>query len=64
MQDVVSKEDVGRYDSELAVMREMGWSWHDLCTAPADLVEEIEVRLASRGHWNREKKRLDEALGK
>ena len=28
-------------------MREMHWSWTDLCAAPADLVQEALIRIAA-----------------
>jgi len=39
--------NAGRYGPAVAVMREMGWSWPDLCAAPFDLVQEIIIRLGA-----------------
>ena len=64
MQGLTAKERIGRYDLELAVMVEMRWGWRDLNEAPNDLIAEIAERLAARGHWTREKERIDRAKGK
>lgn len=60
-----SPPDPGRYGTEIAIMREMGWSWQDLCEAPPDLVEEIAVRTAAQAHWqgkrDKQKAQLDKA---
>ena len=51
----------GRYAGAIDVMQEMGWSWYDLCAAPADLIEEIEVRMGRRAHWQNERAKLDKS---
>lgn len=51
----------GRYPGEIAVIQEMGWSWPDLCAAPADMVEEIAERMNARARWQGEKEKLDAA---
>jgi hypothetical protein len=48
-----------RYGVLMTVMREYGWSWRDLCEAPADLVEEICARTAAEQHWQAERNRRD-----
>lgn len=48
-----------RYGVLMAIMREYGWSWPDLCAAPADLVEEIAMRLTAEQHWMAERSRRD-----
>lgn len=48
-----------RYGVLLAIMREYGWSWPDLCAAPADLVEEVAMRLTAEQHWQAERSRRD-----
>ena len=48
-----------RYGVLLAIMREYGWSWRDLCEAPNDLVEEIAARLTAEQHWTAERNRRD-----
>lgn len=50
--------DPGRYAAEYAIMKEMGWGWRDLQDAPADLVDEILLRLQYRTHWQTEKEKL------
>lgn len=49
----------GRYPVAIAVMKEMSWSWSDLCAAPADLVEEVLHRMNRSEHWERERARMD-----
>lgn len=40
-------------------MREMGWSWRDLCEAPSDLVLEIQFRLGQEYKWRAEREKLE-----
>jgi hypothetical protein len=54
-----SVEMPGRYSGAIAVMQEMGWSWPDLCAAPADLVEEVLYRMDRQAHWQRERDKRD-----
>lgn len=48
-----------RYGVLLAIMREYGWGWQDLCEAPNDLVEEIAARLTAEQHWTAERSKRD-----
>jgi len=48
-----------RYGVLLAIMREYGWSWQDLCEAPNDLVEEIAMRITAEQHWTAERNKRD-----
>ena len=41
------------YDTEISVMREMGWSWQDLCDAPFDIVSVIIAETNARSKWTR-----------
>lgn len=50
----------GRYSAEIVVMQEMHWSWHDLCSAPADLVEELLTRREYRMKYEDLRKKRDE----
>lgn len=43
------------YDMEIAVMRDMGWSWSDLQDAPFDMVEVIATEMNARNKWTRKK---------
>lgn len=45
-------------------MREMGWSWLDLCAAPPDLVEEIEFKRRTREHFVEKRRKKDEQKAK
>lgn len=45
-------------------MKEMGWSWSDLQSAPFDLVEEIELRNGYRDKWQKVRTDLDNAKAK
>ena len=49
-----------RYGSEIAIMKHMGWSYSDLMNTPADLVEEIGLRLDAEARWRKEKERQSE----
>ena len=51
-----------RYGVLMAIMREYGWSWRDLCDTPADLVEEIAMRLSAEQHWAAERRNMDAAF--
>jgi len=48
-----------RYGILMAIMREYGWSWRELCEAPADLVEEIAIRLEAEQTWTAERQQFD-----
>lgn len=47
------------YGILITIMREFGWSWQDLCAAPADLVDELSHRLAAENHWQGERRKRD-----
>lgn len=51
-----------RYGALIGVMREMHWSWLDVMSAPADLVEEITERMQAQAHWAHEKAEFDRAM--
>jgi hypothetical protein len=51
-----------RYGILIAIMREYGWSWTDLMDAPADLVEEIAIRLESEREFTNERSKRDAAM--
>lgn len=59
MQDIVSNEMVARYDDEISVMRYMRWGWKQLMEAPADLVEEIKIRMSATYKWTETKKSMN-----
>lgn len=40
-------------------MREMGWSWRELLEAPADLAEEVAVRLSAQAEMTMKKRERD-----
>lgn len=44
-----------RYGAEIAVMREMHWSYDDYLSAPFDLIEEIELRIHYENKWRKVK---------
>ena len=48
-----------RYGVLITIMREFGWSWQDLCAAPADLVDELAHRLTAEHHWTAERRKRD-----
>jgi hypothetical protein len=45
-------------------MKEMGWSWRDLCAAPPDLIDEIAHKAMVRSRFQDERRRKDEQLQK
>ena len=49
--------NAGRYQTEIAIMREMSWSWRDLMESPFDLVQELIVRIGAERHWQEEKRK-------
>lgn len=51
-----------RYGVLIPVMERMGWSWADLCDAPADLVDEIVMRIMAERHWTAERAQVDEQM--
>ena len=53
-----------RYGVLITIMREFGWSWQDLCAAPADLVDELAHRLTAENHWRAERSKRDAAEAK
>lgn len=59
MYDATTVTAPTRYGVLMTIMREYGWSWRDLCEAPADLVEEIAMRLTAEQHWTAERNRRD-----
>lgn len=51
------QEQPGRYWQQIAIMKEMRWSWSELVNSPADLVEEVLMHIISERRW--ESKRAD-----
>lgn len=51
-----------RYGALIGVLREMHWSWADLMSAPADLVEEITERIRAQAYWSAEKAEFDRTM--
>lgn len=49
----------GRYTVEIDILEEMRWSWQALQAAPADLVEEIAVRIEARSKWLQKRAEMD-----
>lgn len=49
-----------RYGILITVMRDYHWSWSDICSAPADLIQEIVIRLEAEYHWREERRKQDE----
>lgn len=50
-----------RYGMEIAVCKEMKWSFRDFLEAPEDMLEEIVERLNADGKWEHEKRKRDKA---
>ena len=51
-----------RYGILMTIMEQYGWSWGDLCEAPADLVDEIATRIIAEQHWQAERSKKDAAF--
>lgn len=51
--------DAGRYGTAIYIMREMGWSWEQLRTAPFDLVQELVIRLSAENDALEHKRALE-----
>jgi len=49
----------GRYGAAIAIMRELHWSWRDLRDAPADLVQELLIRMGAENDALEQKRKLD-----
>jgi hypothetical protein len=64
MHDSDSVTTPTRYGVLITIMREFGWSWNDLCAAPADLVDELAHRLTAENHWRAERSKRDAAEAK
>lgn len=43
----------GRYAIEISVCQEMGWTYMDLMNTPADMVDEIVIRMNAHGKAER-----------
>lgn len=60
----ISTDEHYPYDWQIAVMREMHWSWSDLLEAPYDMPEIILAELGARNKWARKKREWDEQMSK
>ena len=54
----------GRYSMEIAVCEQMGWTYADLMSTPADMVDEIVVRMSAQGNAERIRHRIEASKGK
>lgn len=43
-------------------MREMGWSWSDLMTTPAAVVDELVLRLSAENTYTEKRRKLDRQM--
>lgn len=59
MQDA-SEATPTHYGIILHIMREYHWSWTDIVNAPADLIQEIAIRLEAEYHWREARRKQDE----
>lgn len=60
----ISTGDSYPYDIELAIMREMHWSWSQLQEAPFDMLNVILAEISARNKWQRKKQEWDEEMAK
>lgn len=49
---------------EIAVMREMRWTWSALQETPAAVVEAVVERIAAERHWQSEQAKMRKATHK
>lgn len=54
----------GRYAVEIAVCQEMGWTYAQLMGTPADMVDEIVIRLNAQGKAEMRRQKLQEQKSK
>ncbi len=59
----------GRYAIEISVCQEMGWTYMDLVSTPADMVDEVIVRMnaqskAEQMRYNVQKQKTQSSKGK
>ncbi len=50
----------GRYAVEITVCEQMGWTYTDLMNTPADMVDEIVIRLNAQGKAEQRRHKLQE----
>jgi len=50
----------GRYPVEISVMQEMGWSYAELLATPADMVDEIVVRMNAQSRAERQRQLMQQ----
>lgn len=49
------------YDWEIAIMREMHWTWDALMATPDDLLAVLREHISAERHWMRERQRREDA---
>ncbi len=56
-----STDDAPIYHLEISVMKEMGWSYGEMCAAPADLVDAVLENMSARNYWTNKRDERDRA---
>lgn len=54
----------GRYAVEITVCEQMGWTYADLMNTPADMVDEIVIRLNAQSKAEQRRHKLQEQKSK
>lgn len=54
----------GRYSIEIDVCREMGWTYADLMSTPADMIDEIIVRMSAENKATSQRHKMEQNKGK
>lgn len=54
----------GRYAVEITVCEQMGWTYADLMNTPADMVDEIVIRLNAQGKAEQRRHKMQEQKSK
>lgn len=57
--DGVPSPVAGRYAVEITVCEQMGWTYTELMATPADMVDEIVVRLNAQSNAERRRRDMD-----
>lgn len=52
----------GEWNNEIEVCREMGWDWESLQAAPAQMADEILLKISARARVEREEQRRSERV--
>ena len=49
------------YGTEIAIMEHTGWSWEQMTSTPAAVIDEMIIRIEAREYWTKKRRALDSA---